>query len=158
MFFHHLLCLPLSLETKILHDQKFLIRSHILLACKLTCFELLFTFKNTNACFFQSGCLFLLQDLATVISFPQRVAEVSDSWWHSMLILPPLLKESPASPFLAAYYPDCVGMSPPGSSSSASSSELKADAHRAVHPQSEFVKAAEQGALCKMFAQCNVKQ
>uniref|UniRef100_A0A8C7Y4U1 [histone-H3]-N(6),N(6)-dimethyl-L-lysine(4) FAD-dependent demethylase n=1 Tax=Oryzias sinensis TaxID=183150 RepID=A0A8C7Y4U1_9TELE len=61
-----------------------------------------------------------------------RVAEVSDSWWHSMLILPPLLKESPASPFLAAYYPDCVGMSPSGSSSSASSSELKADAHRAV--------------------------
>uniref|UniRef100_A0A3B3CGC2 [histone-H3]-N(6),N(6)-dimethyl-L-lysine(4) FAD-dependent demethylase n=1 Tax=Oryzias melastigma TaxID=30732 RepID=A0A3B3CGC2_ORYME len=47
-----------------------------------------------------------------------RVAEVSDSWWHSMLILPPLLKESPASPFLAAYYPDCVGMSPSGSSSS----------------------------------------
>uniref|UniRef100_A0A8C5BG52 Lysine demethylase 1B n=1 Tax=Gadus morhua TaxID=8049 RepID=A0A8C5BG52_GADMO len=41
-----------------------------------------------------------------------RVAEVIDSWWHSMLILPPLLKDSPASPFLAAYYPDCVGMSP----------------------------------------------
>ncbi|XP_024154108.1 lysine-specific histone demethylase 1B isoform X1 [Oryzias melastigma] len=64
-----------------------------------------------------------------------RVAEVSDSWWHSMLILPPLLKESPASPFLAAYYPDCVGMSPSGSSSSVSSSEVKADPHRTVHPQ-----------------------
>uniref|UniRef100_A0A3Q3NRV8 Amine oxidase n=1 Tax=Labrus bergylta TaxID=56723 RepID=A0A3Q3NRV8_9LABR len=47
-----------------------------------------------------------------------RVAEVTDSWWHSMLILPPLFKDSPASPFLAAYYPDCVGMSPAGSSSS----------------------------------------
>uniref|UniRef100_A0A3B4FH01 [histone-H3]-N(6),N(6)-dimethyl-L-lysine(4) FAD-dependent demethylase n=1 Tax=Pundamilia nyererei TaxID=303518 RepID=A0A3B4FH01_9CICH len=41
-----------------------------------------------------------------------RVAEVTDSWWHSMLILPPLFKDSPASPFLTAYYPDCVGMSP----------------------------------------------
>lgn len=29
-----------------------------------------------------------------------------------MLILPPLLKDSVAAPFLAAYYPDCVGMSP----------------------------------------------
>uniref|UniRef100_A0A667XLQ7 [histone-H3]-N(6),N(6)-dimethyl-L-lysine(4) FAD-dependent demethylase n=1 Tax=Myripristis murdjan TaxID=586833 RepID=A0A667XLQ7_9TELE len=46
-----------------------------------------------------------------------RVAEVIDSWWHSMLILPPLFKDSPASPFLAAYYPDCVGMSPSGSPS-----------------------------------------
>uniref|UniRef100_A0A3Q2VT00 [histone-H3]-N(6),N(6)-dimethyl-L-lysine(4) FAD-dependent demethylase n=1 Tax=Haplochromis burtoni TaxID=8153 RepID=A0A3Q2VT00_HAPBU len=46
-----------------------------------------------------------------------RVAEVTDSWWHSMLILPPLFKDSPASPFLTAYYPDCVGMSPSGSSS-----------------------------------------
>uniref|UniRef100_A0A3P8VET1 [histone-H3]-N(6),N(6)-dimethyl-L-lysine(4) FAD-dependent demethylase n=1 Tax=Cynoglossus semilaevis TaxID=244447 RepID=A0A3P8VET1_CYNSE len=44
-----------------------------------------------------------------------RVAEVTDSWWHSMLILPPLFKDSPAGPFLAAYYPDCVGMSPSGS-------------------------------------------
>uniref|UniRef100_A0A665T8D3 [histone-H3]-N(6),N(6)-dimethyl-L-lysine(4) FAD-dependent demethylase n=1 Tax=Echeneis naucrates TaxID=173247 RepID=A0A665T8D3_ECHNA len=50
----------------------------------------------------------------------KRVAEVTDSWWHSMLILPPLFKESPASPFLAAYYPDCVGMSPSGSSSNVS--------------------------------------
>uniref|UniRef100_A0A3B3TN55 [histone-H3]-N(6),N(6)-dimethyl-L-lysine(4) FAD-dependent demethylase n=1 Tax=Poecilia latipinna TaxID=48699 RepID=A0A3B3TN55_9TELE len=46
-----------------------------------------------------------------------RVAEVSESWWHSMLILPPLLKESPAGAFLSAYYPDCVGMSPSGSPS-----------------------------------------
>ncbi|ROI15267.1 Lysine-specific histone demethylase 1B [Anabarilius grahami] len=42
----------------------------------------------------------------------QRVLGVADSWWHSMLILPPLFKDSPASPFLSAYYPDCVGMSP----------------------------------------------
>ncbi|XP_067281511.1 lysine-specific histone demethylase 2 isoform X2 [Pseudorasbora parva] len=41
-----------------------------------------------------------------------RVAGVTDSWWHSMLILPPLFKDSPASPFLSSYYPDCVGMSP----------------------------------------------
>ncbi|KAK7139656.1 hypothetical protein R3I93_016709 [Phoxinus phoxinus] len=41
-----------------------------------------------------------------------RVAGVTDSWWLSMLILPPLFKDSPASPFLSAYYPDCVGMSP----------------------------------------------
>uniref|UniRef100_A0A674EWN1 [histone-H3]-N(6),N(6)-dimethyl-L-lysine(4) FAD-dependent demethylase n=1 Tax=Salmo trutta TaxID=8032 RepID=A0A674EWN1_SALTR len=46
-----------------------------------------------------------------------RVAEVIDSWWHSMLILPPLFKDSPANPFLTAYYPDCVGMSPSGSTS-----------------------------------------
>nr|XP_060630866.1 lysine-specific histone demethylase 2 isoform X2 [Anolis sagrei ordinatus] len=41
-----------------------------------------------------------------------RVAEVSDPWWYSMLILPPLLKDSVAAPWLSAYYPDCVGMSP----------------------------------------------
>ncbi len=45
----------------------------------------------------------------------QRVAGVTDSWWLSMLILPPLFKDSPASPFLSAYYPDCVGMSPSAS-------------------------------------------
>ncbi|XP_064409552.1 lysine-specific histone demethylase 2 isoform X3 [Latimeria chalumnae] len=47
-------------------------------------------------------------------SFPEdmRVAEVSDPWWYTMLILPPLLKGSPAAPLLSAYYPDCVGMSP----------------------------------------------
>ncbi|KAJ1200991.1 hypothetical protein NDU88_004809 [Pleurodeles waltl] len=41
-----------------------------------------------------------------------RVSEVSNSFWYSMLILPPLLKDSPAAPLLSAYYPDCVGMSP----------------------------------------------
>ncbi|KAM9762029.1 lysine-specific histone demethylase 2-like [Menidia menidia] len=71
------------------------------------------------------------------VSSPQRVSEVTDSWWHSMLILPPLLKESPASPFLAAYYPDCVGMSPSGSPGSVSLAELRADPCRAVQPQSK---------------------
>ncbi|KAM4689513.1 lysine-specific histone demethylase 2 isoform 1-T2 [Discoglossus pictus] len=41
-----------------------------------------------------------------------RVSEVSTHSWYSMLILPPLLKDSPAAVMLAAYYPDCVGMSP----------------------------------------------
>uniref|UniRef100_A0A8C4ZE07 Lysine demethylase 1B n=1 Tax=Gadus morhua TaxID=8049 RepID=A0A8C4ZE07_GADMO len=59
-----------------------------------------------------------------------RVAEVIDSWWHSMLILPPLLKDSPASPFLAAYYPDCVGMSP--SSCPGSGAELRGQS--SFHP------------------------
>uniref|UniRef100_A0A3B4AIG2 [histone-H3]-N(6),N(6)-dimethyl-L-lysine(4) FAD-dependent demethylase n=1 Tax=Periophthalmus magnuspinnatus TaxID=409849 RepID=A0A3B4AIG2_9GOBI len=62
-----------------------------------------------------------------------RVAEVGESWWQSMLILPPLFKDSPASPFLAAYYPDCVGMSPSGSS--VSPNELRADHCRTVQPQ-----------------------
>ena len=65
----------------------------------------------------------------------QRVAEVIDSWWHSMLILPPLLKDSPASPFLAAYYPDCVGMSP--SSCPGSGAELRGQHCRTAQPQSE---------------------
>ncbi|KAF7211398.1 lysine-specific histone demethylase 2 isoform X1 [Nothobranchius furzeri] len=73
-----------------------------------------------------------------------RVAEVTDSWWHSMLILPPLLKESPAGPFLAAYYPDCVGMSPSGSLSTASVTELRADHCRAVQSQSKSVSAGDQ--------------
>eukprot|EP00069_Balaena_mysticetus_P014047 bmy_08415T0 len=42
----------------------------------------------------------------------KRVSEVSNHWWYSMLILPPLLKDSVAAPLLSAYYPDCVGMSP----------------------------------------------
>ncbi|KAK5602237.1 Lysine-specific histone demethylase 1B [Crenichthys baileyi] len=63
-----------------------------------------------------------------------RVAEVSDSWWHSMLILPPLLKESPAGVFLSAYYPDCVGMSPSGSPCNVSMAELRTDPCRAVQP------------------------
>ncbi|XP_073534930.1 lysine-specific histone demethylase 2 isoform X1 [Phyllobates terribilis] len=41
-----------------------------------------------------------------------RVSEVSTQPWYAMLILPPLLKDSPSAPLLAAYYPDCVGMSP----------------------------------------------
>uniref|UniRef100_A0AAR2LAQ8 [histone-H3]-N(6),N(6)-dimethyl-L-lysine(4) FAD-dependent demethylase n=1 Tax=Pygocentrus nattereri TaxID=42514 RepID=A0AAR2LAQ8_PYGNA len=57
-----------------------------------------------------------------------RVAGVADSWWHSMLILPPLFKESPANPFLTAYYPDCVGMSP----SAATSSHREAHHHTAL--------------------------
>lgn len=62
-----------------------------------------------------------------------RVAEVIDSWWHSMLILPPLFKDSPASPFLAAYYPDCVGMSPSGSTST--TAELRSQHCRTAPPQ-----------------------
>lgn len=54
-----------------------------------------------------------------------------------MLILPPLFKDSPASPFLTAYYPDCVGMSPSGSSSNMSLGELRADHCRAAQPQSK---------------------
>lgn len=60
-----------------------------------------------------------------------------------MLILPPLFKESPASPFLAAYYPDCVGMSPSGSHSSVSLTELRADHCRAVQPQSKCSQSHE---------------
>ncbi|XP_034285126.1 lysine-specific histone demethylase 2 isoform X2 [Pantherophis guttatus] len=52
-----------------------------------------------------------------------RVAEVSDHWWYSMLILPPLLKDSVAAPLLSAYYPDCVGMSPSCTSTQRSVSE-----------------------------------
>ncbi|KAK2508789.1 hypothetical protein MC885_021142, partial [Smutsia gigantea] len=47
-----------------------------------------------------------------------RVSEVSGHWWYSMLILPPLLKDSMAAPLLSAYYPDCVGMSPSCASTS----------------------------------------
>lgn len=71
-----------------------------------------------------------------MVSLFQRVAEVTDSWWHSMLILPPLFKDSPASPFLSAYYPDCVGMSPSGSPSNTSQSELRVDLCRTTQPQS----------------------
>uniref|UniRef100_A0A8C6T312 [histone-H3]-N(6),N(6)-dimethyl-L-lysine(4) FAD-dependent demethylase n=1 Tax=Neogobius melanostomus TaxID=47308 RepID=A0A8C6T312_9GOBI len=74
-----------------------------------------------------------------------RVAEVTESWWQSMLILPPLFKDSPASPFLAAYYPDCVGMSPSGSS--VSPNELRGDHCRAVQPQSKCLVPG----LCPYF-------
>ncbi|KAK3526362.1 hypothetical protein QTP70_025155 [Hemibagrus guttatus] len=59
-----------------------------------------------------------------------RVAGVGDSWWSSMLILPPLLKDSPANPFLTAYYPDCVGMSPSGSHC-----DLRHEQRRNIQPQ-----------------------
>uniref|UniRef100_W5LIC7 [histone-H3]-N(6),N(6)-dimethyl-L-lysine(4) FAD-dependent demethylase n=1 Tax=Astyanax mexicanus TaxID=7994 RepID=W5LIC7_ASTMX len=58
-----------------------------------------------------------------------RVASIGDSWWYSMLILPPLFKESPASPFLTAYYPDCVGMSP-----SSSHGDLRPDLDHSAYP------------------------
>lgn len=58
---------------------------------------------------------------------------MTDSWWHSMLILPPLFKDSLASPFLSAYYPDCVGMSP-----SASSNTQRC----AAQPHGEFSRSA----------------
>uniref|UniRef100_A0A8C7FBX4 [histone-H3]-N(6),N(6)-dimethyl-L-lysine(4) FAD-dependent demethylase n=1 Tax=Oncorhynchus kisutch TaxID=8019 RepID=A0A8C7FBX4_ONCKI len=67
-------------------------------------------FNNVKPCSYSEPCC-----------VPQRVAEVIDSWWHSMLILPPLFKDSPANPFLTAYYPDCVGMSPSGSTINACS-------------------------------------
>ena len=53
----------------------------------------------------------------------QRVSEVSNHWWYSMLILPPLLKDSVAAPLLSAYYPDCVGMSPSCTSTNRAASE-----------------------------------
>ncbi|KAG2467182.1 KDM1B demethylase, partial [Polypterus senegalus] len=66
----------------------------------------------------------------------KRVAEVIDSWWHSMLILPPLLKDSPADPFLSAYYPDCVGMSPSGSPCSHAIHDMQKSEHlKIIHPQ-----------------------
>lgn len=64
----------------------------------------------------------------------QRVVGVADSWWHSMLILPPLFKDSPASPFLSAYYPDCVGMSP-----SAAPGNQRPEQRRAAPSHSESV-------------------
>uniref|UniRef100_A0A8C5A2P9 Lysine demethylase 1B n=1 Tax=Gadus morhua TaxID=8049 RepID=A0A8C5A2P9_GADMO len=70
----------------------------------------------TMAMSYRCGFVLILFCCAYLVS-------VIDSWWHSMLILPPLLKDSPASPFLAAYYPDCVGMSP--SSCPGSGAELR---------------------------------
>ena len=67
----------------------------------------------------------------------QRVAGVSDSWWDSMLIVPPLLKDSPANPFLIAYYPDCVGMSPSASPSNFAHGDLRTERRRVIQPQSK---------------------
>ncbi|KAL0167392.1 hypothetical protein M9458_039236, partial [Cirrhinus mrigala] len=63
-----------------------------------------------------------------------RVAGVTDSWWLSMLILPPLFKDSPASPFLSAYYPDCVGMSPSASPSNQAHGNQRPEQRRAAQP------------------------
>ncbi|XP_073678158.1 lysine-specific histone demethylase 2 [Garra rufa] len=63
-----------------------------------------------------------------------RVAGVTDSWWLSMLILPPLFKDSPASPFLSAYYPDCVGMSPSASPSNQAHGNQRPEQRRAAPP------------------------
>ncbi|KAM3928456.1 lysine-specific histone demethylase 2 isoform 2-T2 [Leptodactylus fuscus] len=61
-----------------------------------------------------------------------RVSEVSTQPWYAMLILPPLLKDSPAAPLLAAYYPDCVGMSPSCTSTNRLHGENKLEQNRAV--------------------------
>lgn len=71
---------------------------------------------------FKYWCV-LFSPLSFTSLLGQRVAEVSDHWWYSMLILPPLLKDSVAAPFLAAYYPDCVGMSPSCTSTNRSPGE-----------------------------------
>ncbi|XP_052388842.1 lysine-specific histone demethylase 2 [Carassius gibelio] len=63
-----------------------------------------------------------------------RVAGVTDSWWLSMLILPPLFKDSPASPFLSSYYPDCVGMSPSASPSNHPPGNQRPEQRRAAQP------------------------
>ncbi|XP_051826591.1 lysine-specific histone demethylase 2 isoform X3 [Antechinus flavipes] len=61
-----------------------------------------------------------------------RVAEVSNHWWYSMLILPPFLKDSMAAPLLSAYYPDCVGMSPSCTSTNREASPEKVEHCKAV--------------------------
>uniref|UniRef100_A0A7N4NXX6 Lysine demethylase 1B n=1 Tax=Sarcophilus harrisii TaxID=9305 RepID=A0A7N4NXX6_SARHA len=61
-----------------------------------------------------------------------RVAEVSNHWWYSMLILPPFLKDSVAAPLLSAYYPDCVGMSPSCTSTNREASPEKVEHCKAV--------------------------
>ncbi|XP_014438453.1 lysine-specific histone demethylase 1B isoform X2 [Tupaia chinensis] len=62
----------------------------------------------------------------------QRVSEVSNHWWYSMLILPPLLKDSVAAPLLSAYYPDCVGMSPSCTSTNRAASPAKLEPSKAA--------------------------
>uniref|UniRef100_A0A6I8QFY2 [histone-H3]-N(6),N(6)-dimethyl-L-lysine(4) FAD-dependent demethylase n=1 Tax=Xenopus tropicalis TaxID=8364 RepID=A0A6I8QFY2_XENTR len=66
-----------------------------------------------------------------------RVSEVSTHSWYSMLILPPLLKDSPSATLLAAYYPDCVGMSP----SCTSTNRLHREGHSGKLDQSRGASA-----------------
>nr|XP_054755577.1 lysine-specific histone demethylase 2-like [Lytechinus pictus] len=40
-----------------------------------------------------------------------RVEQTFDLEWLSLLVIPPLLKNSPAAPFLTSYFPDGVGLS-----------------------------------------------
>lgn len=89
-------------------------------------------------CLIMSECSSLIGQVVSSLNddvvVDQRVLGVADSWWHSMLILPPLFKDSPASPFLSAYYPDCVGMSP-----SAAPGNQRPEQRRAAPPHSESV-------------------
>ncbi|XP_045407818.1 lysine-specific histone demethylase 1B isoform X3 [Lemur catta] len=62
-----------------------------------------------------------------------RVSEVSNHWWYSMLILPPLLKDSVAAPLLSAYYPDCVGMSPSCTSTNRATASSNASPGKLEH-------------------------
>ncbi|XP_040288659.1 lysine-specific histone demethylase 1B isoform X1 [Bufo bufo] len=65
-----------------------------------------------------------------------RVSEVPTQPWYAMLILPPLLKDSPSAPLLAAYYPDCVGMSPSCTSANRLHGDHKLEQSRGVSSNS----------------------
>ncbi|XP_030830284.1 lysine-specific histone demethylase 1B [Strongylocentrotus purpuratus] len=49
-------------------------------------------------------------DHCTVLQ-DHRVEQTFDLEWLSLLVMPPLLKTSPAAPFLTSYFPDGVGLS-----------------------------------------------
>ncbi|CAH1773154.1 unnamed protein product [Owenia fusiformis] len=57
----------------------------------------------------------------------KRAEEVLDENWITSLILPPYLKFSPSTPFLASYYPDCVGLSAVDNELPTNMAHLKAD-------------------------------
>ncbi|RXN13441.1 lysine-specific histone demethylase 1B [Labeo rohita] len=83
----------------------------------------------------------------------KRVAGVTDSWWLSMLILPPLFKDSPASPFLSAYYPDCVGMSPSASPSNQPHGNQRPEQRRAAQPHT-VVSSCNRGLFGRYWLNC----